>query len=155
METPLQHSLSIDIGGTFTDFTLYDAETGSLHVHKVLTDPEDPSRALIRGVRELLRDTGAAPESLRLVVHSTTLATNAIIERKGAETALLTTRGFRDVLEMGREQIYDMHDLHAQFPEPLAPRYLRAEVNERIDRDGRTLEPIDLDHAVELGGRAL
>ena len=150
METPLQHSLSIDIGGTFTDFTLYDAETGSLHVHKVLTDPEDPSRALIRGVRELLRDTGAAPESLRLVVHSTTLATNAIIERKGADTALLTTRGFRDVLEMGREQIYDMHDLHAQFPEPLAPRYLRAEVNERIDRDGRTLEPIDLDHAADL-----
>ena len=150
METALNYSLSIDIGGTFTDFTLHDAETGSLHVHKALSTPEEPSRALIQGVRELLRETGASPESLRLVVHSTTLATNAIIERKGASAALLTTRGFRDVLEMGREQIYDMHDLHAQFPEPLTPRYLRAEVNERIDRDGQTLEPIDLDHAAKL-----
>ena len=81
-----------------------------------LSTPDEPSRALIQGVRELLRDTGAAPESLGLVVHSATLATNAIIERKGAKTALLTTRGFRDVLEMGREQIYDMHDLHGRIP---------------------------------------
>ena len=146
----MRYSLSIDIGGTFTDFTLYDAETGALHVHKALSTPDEPSRALMRGVRDLLRDTGAAPESLRLVVHSTTLATNSIIERKGANTALLTTRGFRDVLEMGREQIYDMHDLHAQFPDPLTPRYLRREVNERIDRDGETLEPIDLDAAANL-----
>ena len=146
----MQYSLSIDIGGTFTDFTLYDADTGNLHVHKALSTPEDPSRALMQGVRDLLRDVGAAPESLRLVVHSTTLATNSIIERKGANTALLTTRGFRDVLEMGREQIYDMHDLHAQFPEPLAPRYLRREINERIDRDGQTLEPIDLDSAAQV-----
>ena len=144
------HSLSIDIGGTFTDFTLHDVETGEISVHKVLTDPDDPARALIRGVREILADAGAAPESLRLVVHSTTLATNAIIERKGAKTALLTTQGFRDVLEMGREQIYDMHDLHARYPDPIVPRSLRAEVPERIDRDGRVLQDLNLETSAQV-----
>ena len=144
------HSLSIDIGGTFTDFTLHDVETGDLSVHKVLTDPEDPASALILGVREILADTGTAPESLRLVVHSTTLATNAIIERKGAKTALLTTLGFRDVLELGREQIYDMHDLHARYPDPIVPRHLRAEVPERVDRDGRVLQELDLETSAQV-----
>jgi len=148
--TAATHSLSIDIGGTFTDFTLHDVESGELSVHKVLTDPEDPARALIRGVREILADTGTAPESLRLVVHSTTLATNSIIERKGAKTALLTTHGFRDVLEMGREQIYDMHDLHARYPDPIVPRSLRAEVPERIDRDGRVLQELDLETSAQV-----
>lgn len=138
------HSLSIDIGGTFTDFTLHSADGGETRVHKVLTDAEDPTRALIRGTREILRGAGAGASDLNLVVHSTTLATNAIIERKGAKTALITTRGFRDILEMGREQIYDMHDLHALMPEPLVPRRLRAEVAERVDRDGGVLIPLDL-----------
>ena len=142
------HSLSIDIGGTFTDFTLHNVETGELSVHKVLTDPEDPTRALIQGVRELLARVDTAAGSLRMVVHSTTLATNAIIERKGAKTALLTTRGFRDILELGREQIYDMHDLHAEFPEPIVPRHLRAEVDERVDRDGNVLKELDLESSI-------
>ena len=84
----------------------------------------------------MLEEVGVSPEQLRLVVHSTTLATNSIIERKGAKTALLTTKGFRDILEFGRERIYDMHDLHARFPDPIVPRHLRVEVSERIDRDG-------------------
>lgn len=157
MKTPNQaapgaptHSLSVDIGGTFTDFTLHDADGGEMRVHKVLTDAEDPTRALIRGAREILRDAGATPSALKLVVHSATLATNAIIERKGAKTALLTTRGFRDVLEMGRERIYDMHDLHARFPEPLVPRSLRAEATERMDRDGGALVPLDLEEAARV-----
>ena len=148
--TDLTHSLSIDIGGTFTDFTLHNVETGEISVHKVLTDPDDPARALIGGVREILADAGTAPESLRLVVHSTTLATNAIIERNGAKTALLTTQGFRDVLDMGREQIYDMHDLHARFPDPIVPRSLRAEVPERVDRDGRVLQALDLEASARV-----
>ncbi len=140
-------SLSIDIGGTFTDFTLHDTATGDLRVHKTLTDPDNPARALIQGLRELLDEVGFSPEGLRLVVHSTTLATNSIIERKGAKTALLTTKGFRDILEFGREQIYDMHDLHAQYPDPIIPRSRRVEVSERIDRDGTELIPLDLDSA--------
>ena len=142
------YSLSIDIGGTFTDFTLHNVETGELRVHKVLTDAENPTRALMRGVRELLEEAGTSASALRLVVHSTTLATNAIIERKGARTGLLTTRGFRDVLEMGREQIYDMHDLHAEFPEPIVERHLRAEITERIDRDGNILQRLDLEASI-------
>ena len=147
MESPLTLSLSIDIGGTFTDFTLHDADTGALTVHKTLTDPTDPSRALIQGLRELLDEVGFSPEDLRLVVHSTTLATNSIIERKGAETALLTTKGFRDILEFGREQIYDMHDLRAQYPDPIIPRSRRMEVSERLDRDGAEIVALDLDGA--------
>ncbi len=140
-------SLSIDIGGTFTDFTLHDADTNELTVHKVLTDPADPSRALIDGLSEILERASANIADLRLIVHSTTLATNAIIERRGAQTALITTHGFRDILELGREQIYDMHDLHARFPEPLVPRSHRLEVTERIDRAGNVLVPLDLNSA--------
>ena len=134
------HSLSIDIGGTFTDFTLLNIESGELNVHKVLTDPENPTTALMRGVAELLETVGIAASALQVVVHSTTLATNAIIERKGAKIALLTTEGFRDVLEMRREQIYDMHDLHARYPDPIVPRSLRAEISERTDRDGNVFQ---------------
>ena len=148
MESTL--SLSIDIGGTFTDFTLHDTATGELKVHKALTSPDDPSRALIQGLREFLEEVGASTGDLRLIVHSTTLATNSIIERKGAKTALLTTKGFRDILEFGRERIYDMHDLHARFPDPLVPRSRRVEVSERADRDGLALTPVDLDGAAAV-----
>lgn len=134
------HSLSIDIGGTFTDFTLLNIETGELSIHKVLTDQENPTRALMRGVIELLESVGIEPSALQVVVHSTTLATNSIIERKGAKIALITTEGFRDILELGREQIYDMHDLHARYPDPIVPRSLRVEVSERIDRDGNVFQ---------------
>ena len=146
MESTL--SLSIDIGGTFTDFTLHDTATGELKVHKALTSPDDPSRALIQGLREFLEEVGAGADDLRLIVHSTTLATNSIIERKGAKTALLTTKGFRDILEFGRERIYDMHDLHALFPDPLVPRSRRVEISERTDRDGGELTPLDIEGAV-------
>ena len=143
MESSTTLSLSIDIGGTFTDFTLHDTATGELRVHKVLTNPSDPSSALIQGLEELLEEVGARAGNLSLVVHSTTLATNSIIERRGAETALLTTKGFRDVLELGRERIYDMHDLHARFPDPIVPRSRRVEVTERMDRDGVALTALD------------
>ncbi|MDP6455648.1 MAG: hydantoinase/oxoprolinase family protein [SAR202 cluster bacterium] len=137
------HSLSIDIGGTFTDFTLLNIESGELSIHKVLTDSENPTRAFMRGTTEILQAAGIEPAALQVVVHSTTLATNAIIERKGAKIALLTTEGFRDVLELRREQIYDMHDLHARYPDPIVPRSLRVEVSERIDRDGRVFQSPD------------
>jgi N-methylhydantoinase A/oxoprolinase/acetone carboxylase beta subunit len=133
------HALSVDIGGTFTDFSLLDMHTHAVRVHKVLTDPQAPAQALMRGASELLQAAGIGFDRLQVVVHSTTLATNAIIERQGATIGLLTTKGFRDILEMGREQIYDMHDLHARFPEPLVPRFLRAEVAERTSRDGEVL----------------
>ena len=130
------HALSVDIGGTFTDFSLLNLSTGEVSVHKVLTDPEGPAQALMRGASEMLDAAGVAFGRVQVLVHSTTLVTNGIIERRGSKTALLTTKGFRDILEMGREQIYDMYDLKAQYPEPLVPRYLRREVSERTSRDG-------------------
>ena len=139
----LTHSLSVDIGGTFTDFSLLSLETGELSVHKTLTDPAQPARALMEGAAEVLAAAGAEFENLSVVVHSTTLATNAIIERKGAKTALLTTKGFRDVLEIGREQIYDLYDLQAKLPAPLVPRRFRREVAERVTAGGRVLQRPD------------
>lgn len=130
------HALSVDIGGTFTDFSLLNLGTGEVLVHKVLTDPERPAQALIRGASEILEVAGVAFGQVQELVHSTTLVANAIIERRGSKTALLATKGFRDILEMGREQIYDMYDLKARYPEPLVPRYLRREVSERTIRDG-------------------
>lgn len=137
--------LGFDIGGTFTDFVLVDAVEHRLHLHKCLTTPEDPSVGALEGMAELLSKAGVALPNVEHVVHGTTLATNAIIERKGAKLGLLTTRGFRDILEMGTEQRYDIHDLFLSFPAPLAARRHRREIDERISRDGMVLTAIDLD----------
>ena len=144
------YALSVDIGGTFTDFSLLNLSTGEVSVNKVLTEPERPAEALMGGATELLGRMGLDFGDLQVVVHSTTLATNAIIERKGAKTALLTTKGFRDVLALGREQIYDLYNLQAQLPDPLVPRHLRQEVAERISRDGDVLQALNLSAALEV-----
>ncbi len=137
--------IGFDIGGTFTDFILIDGATGALHLHKCLTTPEDPSIGALEGMADLLRATSVDLADVGHVVHGTTLVTNAIIERNGARLGLLTTRGFRDILEMGTEQRYDIHDLFLTFPEPLAARRDRREIAERVSRDGVVLEAIDLD----------
>lgn len=144
------HALSVDIGGTFTDFSLLDLRSGRITVNKVLTNPANPEVTLFEGAAQLLQETGVAFDQLHVIIHSTTLATNALIERKGARTALLTTRGFRDILEMGREQIYHMYDLQAQYPDPIVPRYLRREVDERTTRDGEIINSPDPAAAVAL-----
>ena len=137
--------IGFDIGGTFTDFILADESTGRLHLHKCLTTPEDPSIGALEGMTDLLRAAGVALADVGQVVHGTTLVTNAIIERTGARLGLLTTRGFRDILEMGTEQRYDIHDLFLTFPAPLAARRDRREIAERMSRDGAVLEAIDLE----------
>lgn len=139
-----RYAVSIDVGGTFTDLAIFDIEAGTVAgLHKVLTDPQRPARAVLQGWRELLELAGIEPSQVAEVVHSTTLVTNALVERRGARTALLTTQGFRDVLEIGIEQLYDIYDLFAPYPEPLVPRHWRREVRERISRDGTVLEPLD------------
>ena len=137
------YRVGIDIGGTFTDFVLIDESSGELRIHKRLTTPDDPARAALAGLAELAAAGGCEIADLAMVVHGTTLVTNAIIERTGARVGLLTTRGSRDVLEMGREQRYDIYDLFLQFPAPLVPRDLRHEVDERMSRDGEALLPLD------------
>jgi N-methylhydantoinase A len=133
--------LAVDIGGTFTDLALEHA--GRRHTAKVLTTQAAPEQGVMQGVRTVLdaADIGAA--DLGMVIHGTTLATNAIIERKGARTALLTTEGFRDVLAMGNESRYDQYDLNIVLPQPLVPRYLRLPLPERLDNTGAVLRPLD------------
>ena len=135
--------LGVDIGGTFTDLVWVDDATGEVRVGKLLTTPKDPAQAVEQGVLRLLEETGAAPAGVRSLIHGTTLATNALIERKGARTGLLTTAGFRDALEIGREGRYDMYDLFIDPPAPLVPRHLRLEVPERIAADGAVLRPLE------------
>lgn len=135
--------VGIDIGGTFTDFVLYDGAARRLTLHKHLTSPRDPSEAALKGLAELLDMAGVTHADLSEIVHGTTLVTNAVIERKGAPVGLITTRGFRDLLEMGTEQRYDIYDLFVSFPEPLVSRDLRLEVDERTAADGSTVTPLD------------
>jgi N-methylhydantoinase A/oxoprolinase/acetone carboxylase beta subunit/N-methylhydantoinase B/oxoprolinase/acetone carboxylase alpha subunit len=139
--------VGVDIGGTFTDFVLVDGVTGRVRLYKCLTTPKDPSAGALEGLEELLRSAGLRFADLGVVVHGTTLVTNAIIERNGSPLGLLTTRGFRDILEMGTEQRYDIYDLFLRFPDPLVPRAFRREVDERMDRDGRVVTKIDLGQA--------
>ena len=134
--------IGADIGGTFTDIVLSDWN-GGLKVHKLLTTPAQPDDAVVAGTLTIVE---AGLDSLRHLIHGTTLFTNALIERKGAKTALITTLGFRDAIEIGREHRYDMYDLYMQRPDPIAPRYLRFEVDERISVDGTIHTPL-----VELG----
>jgi N-methylhydantoinase A len=134
--------IAVDIGGTFTDLVLVEGDR-AVATAKVLTTPEDPSRAVEQGIARLLEHVAA--EDVRQVVHATTLATNALIERKGAATALITTKGFRDVITIRRELRYDLYDLFLELPDPLVPRRNRYELNERVLADGSIDVPIDAD----------
>ena len=134
--------IGMDIGGTFTDYVLL---TGSeVHLHKRLTTPHNPAEGALAGLHELLNEHSLGIADVNEIIHGTTLVTNAIIERRGCKTALLTTKGFRDILEMGTEQRYDIYDLFLQYPDPLVPRKRRLEVDERISRDGDVLREPDL-----------
>jgi N-methylhydantoinase A len=148
------HSLGIDIGGTFTDIVVYDHDSGRQWSRKVLTTHEDPARAVAAGVSVLLGEGRLLPEHFTRIVHATTLFTNALIERKGAVTGLITTAGFRDTLEIGRERKYELYDLHIAKPEPLVPRNLRLEVAERSRADGGIERRLDTKQ-LESRARAL
>lgn len=141
MPAPL--SLGIDIGGTFTDLVAFDPDTGRAFIWKESTTPDDPARGAVAGVRHLLDAHGIAADRIGRVVHATTLFTNALIERKGAPTGLLTTSGFRDVLEIGRERKYELYDLFIEMPRPLVPRPWRREITERLAPDGSVAIPLD------------
>lgn len=139
----MAYRLGCDIGGTFTDFVLVNDQTGAFYTNKCLTTPKDPSDAVAQGVRELMEKQPGFMDGLDEVIHGTTLVINAIIERKGAKTGLITTKGFRDVLELGREIRYDAYDIFSEYPEPIVPRALRREVAERVLADGRVLAGVD------------
>ena len=138
------YRIGIDIGGTFTDFVLVREDSGAMRFAKALTTPRDPSECVVAGVRDLLAEHRVPIDQVQAIVHGTTLATNAVIERRGATTGLLTTKGFGDLLDLGRETRYDLFDLRAVYPAPLVPRGLRRELTERLRYDGEVLEPLDV-----------
>jgi N-methylhydantoinase A/oxoprolinase/acetone carboxylase beta subunit len=141
------YRLGCDIGGTFTDFVLLNDQTGEIMTGKCLTTPQDPSDAVEEGIRALEKTTPDFVGKLDELIHGTTLVINSIIERKGARTGLITTKGFRDVLEIGREIRYAPYDIFAEFPKPLVPRKYRVEVDERIRSDGSVLKALDREGA--------
>ena len=136
--------IGIDIGGTFTDIVVYDATRGTSAAHKELTTPEAPHRGVITGIQKLFGAEGIACKDVSRVVHATTLFTNALIERKGAPTGLITTAGFRDTLELRREHKYELYNLFMELPRPLVRRSLRLEAPERIGPDGKIEQPLDV-----------
>jgi N-methylhydantoinase A len=137
------YSLGVDIGGTFTDLVVYDHASGRQWSRKVLTTHDDPARAVAAGVAALLKAGAVDPARVGRVVHATTLFTNALIERQGAPTGLITTAGFADTLEIQRERKFELYDLAIARPEPLVPRDRRLEVDERVKADGSVRRPLD------------
>ncbi len=136
-------TIGIDVGGTFTDLVMHDAEHARTHTAKLLTTPEDPSRAIIDGIRRLLEASGVRIDQIARIVHGTTLITNTVLERTGAKVGLITTEGFRDILEMGREIRHDAADLYARPAPVLVPRHVRIGVPERITADANELIPLN------------
>ena len=135
--------VAIDIGGTFTDIVL--EKHGRLHTLKVLTTQSDPSQGVLEGFKRVLSNAEVQPKDMGLVIHGTTLATNAIIERKGARTGLITTEGHRDIIEIALENRFEQYDVNIDRPEPLVPRHLRLPVRERVDFRGNVLLKLDMD----------
>ena len=139
--------LAVDIGGTFTDVVL-ELPTGERITTKLLTTYDHPGKAVLKGITTVMDRANVSPSEIGLIIHGTTLATNALIERRGARTALLTTEGHRDALEMAHEDRFEQYDINIDRPIPLVPRHLRLPVRERMDRDGNIL--IELDESTIL-----
>ena len=145
-----RYRVGVDIGGTFTDLIVVDQATGDFAIGKLLTTPDDPSSAVESVLVKTLHKFGVQIEDVQNLIHGTTLVTNAMIERKGAPTALLTTAGFRDCIEIGRESRYDLYDLMLEKPQPLVPRYLRFDVPQRTGVDGSSHRELDKQYIERL-----
>jgi N-methylhydantoinase A len=142
--------IGVDIGGTFTDVLLFDSDEQRFVIQKVLTTPDQPSLAVSNGVRSSLADGNRVGADVQQVIHGTTLVTNALIERRGSRSALITTRGFRDAVEMGREHRYDLYDIFLEMPRPLVRRRWRLELDERTAADGTILRNVDEAEVADL-----
>jgi len=145
--------VGVDVGGTFTDLVLVDEASGEVRVWKVASTPDDPSRAIVAGTLEGLDRAGGAPAAVGYFGHGTTVATNALIQHRGAPTGLVTTAGFRDLLEIGRQRRPHLYDLQADKPPVLVPRALRMEVAERI-RIPSVRGEVERELALRLSGTA-
>ena len=140
----------IDVGGTFTDVFFFDSETGKGVVYKTPSTPDDPARAMITGLREGARQHQLSLAKMSGLAHGTTVGTNALLQRKGARVSLITTRGFKDLIEIGRQTRPFNYDMHTDHNPPLVPRWRRHEVFERILSDGEILHALDESEAERL-----
>ena len=134
--------VGVDVGGTFTDFWLFNGATNEAVVHKVPSTPEDPSRAILEGLATAKQQHGIRAEDISHFAHGTTVATNALIQRTGGQVAMITTAGFRDLIEIGRQVRPRIYDLKADAPEPVVRRQLRFEIRERIGPKGEVITPL-------------
>ena len=156
------YRIGVDVGGTFTDFTVSNGATGENRYYKVSSTPADPSMAIVDGIAQILEIFDIAPAEVSYIGHGTTVATNMIIERRGVRTALVTTKGFRDVLAIGRQTRPALYDVSVRKPDPLVDRYLRREVDERLNAQGDVIRPLDenelenlLDEIAETGAESI
>jgi len=156
------YRIGVDVGGTFTDFTIANATTGENLYFKLSSTPADPSDAIVNGIAQVLELFGIAPSAISYIGHGTTVATNMIIERRGVPTGLVTTKGFRDVLAIGRQTRPALYDMAIRKPDPLVERYRRLEVSERLNAKGECLSPLDeaeleavLDELAQTGVEAI
>ncbi len=155
-DNPASLLIGIDIGGTFTDFVFFDQARGEITTLKVLSTPTDPSHAVITGLQSFLANKADRYQvniPFITITHGSTVATNALLERKGARTALVTTSGFRDVLEIGRQNRPNLYDLTLKPPEMIIPRSWRFEIDERVDNQGQVLKEVDQDALGDLVSR--
>lgn len=141
----MSYMIGVDVGGTFTDFSLFDTQTGQLSHYKRSSTPEDPSKAIMGGIQEILAEQHIDPMDVSYLAHGTTVATNALIEKKGARMGLITTQGFKDLMEIGWQRRPSLYDLRKPKPESLIPAGMRQEVQERILHDGSVRTPLDED----------
>ena len=139
----MRYRLGVDVGGTFTDLALHNVDTDELEFAKTPSTPENQAAGVSNGVNLLIDRLGISPDEIEFFSHGTTVATNTLLERKGAKCALIVTRGFRDVLQIGRQDRPHLYDWRIQKPEPIVPRHLRFEVTERILYTGEVATPLD------------
>ena len=143
----MSYMIGVDVGGTFTDFSVFNEETGEFFNYKDSSTPDDPSRAIVKGVLDVLKIKGAKPEEISYLAHGTTVGTNALIEKKGVRLGLVTTKGFKDLMEIGNQRRPNLYNLQAQKPYPLVPSGLNIGVTERIRFDGSVETPLDEEEA--------
>ena len=146
----MSYRLSVDVGGTFTDIVIFDDEKKLIHTTKVHSTPADSSIGIENGIKKICKQLGISPEEITYFIHGTTVATNALLERKGARTALVTTKGFRDILEIARQSRPDLYNFWVQRPTPPIPRYLVDELDERSYYDGTVVKTVDEKEVDEL-----
>lgn len=149
----MQLHIGVDVGGTFTDITVSEAETNRQFLHKLPSTPAQPERAIIDGIRHILTSESLNPAQVARLSHGTTVGTNSLIQRKVGRVAVVTTKGFRDLLDIGRQTRPKVYDIHLDYPAPLVPRELRLEVSERLLADGRVHQPLDEAGLITIAAR--